>query len=183
VCDSSTLDAPPRVMSHPVLPSGGAGQCPVDHTKFARPSAAAAAGSSSTPALAGPSVVGDVFPDATPQPNQKAKLSTAPVASQIPKGGADQSPDATWIFPSPQRFFNAMTKKGWNPQEPDMQWVVSIHNTVNEQTWRKVLEYEKLHESSCATPKLVRFKGRPSDLSPKARMLGWIGSVRAQRAE
>ena len=56
--------------------------------------------------------------------------------------------------------------------------VVSIHNTVNEQSWRKVLEYESMHASSCPQgPKLVRFRGRPADLSPKARMLSWIGSA------
>lgn len=161
VCDSSALAAP-------VFPQSSAGQCPVDHSKFS-------GGAASGPA------VGDVFPDSKPQPNQRAALSSAPVASSIPRGGADQAADSKWIYPSPQRFFNAMTKKGWNPQEPDMAWVVSIHNTVNEQTWQKVLEYEKFH--GCETPKLVRFKGRPSDLSPKARILSWMGSAATETDE
>ena len=70
-----------------------------------------------------------------------------------------------------------MAKKGWDPHEPDMAWVVSIHNTVNEQTWREVMAYERLHASSCPTPKLARFRGRPADLSPKARVRGWFGAV------
>lgn len=181
VCDSTALDTPPRPATHPILPPSSAGQCPVDHTKFARPAASSSSSSSAGPALAGPAIVGDHFPDATPQPNQRGKLSTAAVASTIPKGGADQPADATWVFPSPQRFFNAMAKKGWNPKEPDMQWVVSIHNTVNEATWRKVLEFEQMHADECAQPKLVRFKGRPSDLSPKARILGWMGSDQERR--
>ena len=43
-------------------------------------------------------------------------------------------------------FFNAMRRKGWKPEERDMSLVVSIHNTVNEQTWQHVLEWEKLHK-------------------------------------
>jgi cytochrome c heme-lyase len=128
-------------------------------------------------------VVGDVFPDATRGPTQRLPLSTTPVASTIPRGGAAPpgqaplSPDATWIFPSPQRFYNAMAKKGWDPHEPDMAWVVGIHNTVNERTWAEVLKFESLHSSSCPNPKLVSFRGRPGDLSPKARIRGWFGAV------
>jgi hypothetical protein len=43
--------------------------------------------------------------------------------------------DETWTFPSQQRFYNAMKKKGWNPREEDLPYIVSIHNTINEQCW------------------------------------------------
>ena len=39
-------------------------------------------------------------------------------------------------------FFNAMKRKSWNPSEKDMGVVVPIHNAVNEQSWRKILEWE-----------------------------------------
>jgi cytochrome c heme-lyase len=69
-----------------------------------------------------------------------------------------------------------MHRKGWQPREVDMPWVVSIHNTVNEQCWRKVMEYEKFHPK-CLNPKLLKFRGRPNDLSPKARLSSYFGYV------
>lgn len=68
-------------------------------------------------------------------------LSTIAVASNIPKAGTQE----TWHFPSPQRFYNAMKKKGWNPNAADVPSVVSIHNTINERCWQHIMEYEKLH--------------------------------------
>jgi len=73
-------------------------------------------------------------------------------------------------------FFNAMKKKQWNPEERDMQTVVPIHNVVNEKCWAKVLEWESLSDSSeCGGPKLVKFKGRPTDYTIKARMRQILG--------
>jgi cytochrome c heme-lyase len=157
----------------------------VDHSQYSKAGSAAAAHAAAVAhsGSGGIGVVGDVFPDATRGPTQRLPLSTTPVASTIPRGGAAPpgqaplSPDATWIFPSPQRFYNAMAKKGWDPHEPDMAWVVGIHNTVNERTWAEVLKFESLHSSSCPNPKLVSFRGRPGDLSPKARIRGWFGAV------
>ena len=40
-------------------------------------------------------------------------------------------------------FYNAMRRKGWDPDERDMAAVVSIHNTVNERAWAQVLVWEK----------------------------------------
>jgi hypothetical protein len=53
-----------------------------------------------------------------------------------------------------------------------MDSVVKIHNNMNEATWLQVLEWEKLHEveGPGKEPKLLRFLGRPDELSPKARM-------------
>ena len=124
-------------------------------------------------------IVGDVFPDSTPSPSQRLPLSTVPVASSIPRSGVDPTtslPHSTWVFPSPQRFYNAMAKKGWEPKERDMTAVVSIHNTVNEETWRRVRRWEEvLHGTECRDVKLARFKGRPNDASVKARVRGWMG--------
>jgi cytochrome c heme-lyase len=117
---------------------------------------------------------------------QKTELSTQAVSSAIPRAAADAAAAATtaaaaeetWTFPSPQRFYNAMARKGWAPQEKDMSHVVSVHNTVNEMTWRMVMEYEALHSGDCAAPKLRSFRGRPKDFSPKARLRNiFLGSV------
>ncbi len=83
--------------------------------------------------------------------------------------------------------------------EVDMNTVVSIHNNMNENTWKQILAWENLHNNSTAAateavvqpapagaatssasvtstvvtgtePKLLRFIGKPNDLSPKARI-------------
>jgi len=123
-------------------------------------------------ALQSLSRVGDIFPDARPAPGQQLPLASEAVRSNIPKSGEGES---EWVYPSPQRFFNAMQKKGWQPREQDMNTVVAIHNAVNERCWQEVLQYEKFHR--CPNPKLARFQGLPADVSPKAWLLHWTGSM------
>ena len=53
--------------------------------------------------------------------------------------------------------------------------VVAIHNAVNEETWRQILKWEELHKDTCPVPKLIRFLGRPNELSLKARLRHWSG--------
>ena len=121
--------------------------------------------------------VGDVFPDSKPSPNQRLALSTLPIASSIPRSGTDPATAAAhtvWTFPSPQRFYNAMLKKGWSPNEHDMPAVVSIHNTVNEHTWARVSAMERSLHPNCRDVRLARFRGRPNDLSVKARVAGVV---------
>ncbi|CAN0597567.1 unnamed protein product, partial [Ectocarpus sp. 12 AP-2014] len=81
-------------------------------------------------------------PNQQPAPGQEKPLSTARVPSTIPKGGEE----TTWTYPSPQMFWNALSRKGKaeNTEEGDMDIVVSIHNNMNELTWKKILEWEKL---------------------------------------
>jgi cytochrome c heme-lyase len=61
--------------------------------------------------------------------------------------------------------------------EEDMESVVKIHNNMNEATWNQILEWEKLHpdDSPGKDPKLLRFLGKPDDLSPKARLKALFG--------
>lgn len=109
-----------------------------------------------------------------PTLDQKKPLSTKRVQSSIPKSGTN----STWTYPSPQIFFNALKRKDKadDVTEDDMSAVVAVHNSMNEQTWRKLLVWEKsLHPDTVDTLKLVRFKGRPHDLSPKARLLSLLG--------
>ena len=56
--------------------------------------------------------------------------------------------------------------------------VVTVHNAMNERTWRAVLEWEQLHRAACPPgATLTRFTGRPTDLSPKARLRMLLGSA------
>ena len=52
--------------------------------------------------------------------------------------------------------------------------VVAIHNSVNERAWREVMAWEALHAGECSNPRLKKFQGRPSDYSPKARLLNTL---------
>eukprot|EP00937_MAST-01D_sp_MAST-1D-sp2_P002468 g2468.t1 len=64
-----------------------------------------------------------------------------------------------------------MRRKGWGPKEADIPAVVAIHNSVNERAWREVMAWETaLHPDTVSPLRLVRFEGRPKDLSPKARL-------------
>ncbi|RUS17605.1 cytochrome c/c1 heme-lyase [Jimgerdemannia flammicorona] len=109
----------------------------------------------------------------SPSPGQRIPLSTGRVVSSIPKAG--DTTEQVWIYPSEQMFFNAMRRKNWDPQERDMSIIVPIHNAVNEQAWRKILQFEALHTTSCNRPKLLKFQGRPKDITPKARIYSWLG--------
>ncbi|KAL8272421.1 hypothetical protein Esti_003711 [Eimeria stiedai] len=53
--------------------------------------------------------------------------------------------------------------------------VVAIHNAVNEEAWRQIEQWEELHKDACKSPKLIRFVGRPHELSLKAQLRHFIG--------
>eukprot|EP00586_Coscinodiscus_wailesii_P019906 CAMPEP_0172515842 /NCGR_PEP_ID=MMETSP1066-20121228/271225_1 /TAXON_ID=671091 /ORGANISM="Coscinodiscus wailesii, Strain CCMP2513" /LENGTH=253 /DNA_ID=CAMNT_0013297055 /DNA_START=141 /DNA_END=898 /DNA_ORIENTATION=+ len=116
-----------------------------------------------------------------PHPSQKLPLSTHRVTSSIPRDSPATSNDETsaavpthqpttssnWVYPSEQQFYNAIRRKGYTADESEISTIVRIHNSVNERTWREVRKWEsELH--GCDEPRLVRFVGRPNDLSPKA---------------
>ncbi len=52
---------------------------------------------------------------------------------------------ANWQYPSEQMFYNALRRKGFEVAETDMRSVIAIHNTVNEESWRRVMEWESVH--------------------------------------
>ena len=107
-----------------------------------------------------------------PSAGQRKPLSTSRESSSIPKGGTA----FTWQYPSPQMFFNALARKGKadGVDEDDMENVVFFHNGMNEVTWNHVRRWELLHASECNAPKLARFRGRPHELSPLARLRSWF---------
>ena len=65
-------------------------------------------------------------PNQQPAPGQRLPLSKERVSSTIP----GQAESGTWQYPSPQMFYNAMRRKGYEPKEEDMRTVVAIHNSV-----------------------------------------------------
>jgi cytochrome c heme-lyase len=69
-----------------------------------------------------------------------------------------------------------MARKEHNPKAVDMKTVVPIHNAVNERAWSEVLKWEVGRGGeNCGGVKLVTFKGRPNDVSPKARLMTLLG--------
>lgn len=111
-------------------------------------------------------------PNQLPNSLQNELLSTDRERSTIPKGGT--SDDKTWTYPSAQMFYNALSRKGklndTNPQ--DVPHVVAVHNQMNEQTWHKILQWEAaIHGTDV---RLLKFEGRPHDLSPKATLKHYL---------
>ncbi|KAI0091737.1 cytochrome c/c1 heme-lyase [Irpex rosettiformis] len=115
--------------------------------------------------------------------NQMPTLSQAPAAHQsfaLPKIREESSiprDDAgRWEYPSPQQFYNALVRKGWETPEEHVETMVQIHNFLNEQAWQEIVKWEK-KENPQEDLQLTRFKGRPGELSPKARFwlfAGWL---------
>ncbi|KAI7844035.1 hypothetical protein COHA_002375 [Chlorella ohadii] len=119
-----------------------------------------------------------------PLPGQSKPLSTWRQPSNIPTGAAGealpqhQAPatgggEPVWVYPSEQMFYNAMKRKGWTPAEDDMAAVVAIHNAA----WREIQRWEEVKgvACQCGGPRLVKFRGRPQEFSPKARLLNLLG--------
>lgn len=100
-------------------------------------------------------------------------LPTSREVSSIPRTDGEN-----WVYPSQAQFFAAMARKQHNPRESDMKVVVPIHNAVNERAWMEVMAWETGRGGEqCGGVKLVSFKGRPGDMSLKARwrtLLGWV---------
>ena len=111
----------------------------------------------------------------------EATLSTSRERSTIPMSPRTERPrhqdarEEAWTYPSARMFYDAMARKGWKPDARDMEQVVKIHNAVNERAWAQVMAWERRHCESCPDPKLLKFRGRPRDFSPKARLLNFLG--------
>jgi cytochrome c heme-lyase len=108
-----------------------------------------------------------------PTPDQPIPLPTHRVVSGIAKGGTD----STWVYPSEQMFYNSLKRKGKGDDvtPEDVLKMVAIHNNMNEQTWHQVLFWERFHCTKCDDPRLLRFTGRPDELSPTARIYTLMG--------
>eukprot|EP00977_Amphora_coffeiformis_P015504 scaffold4528_cov162-Amphora_coffeaeformis.AAC.4 len=127
-----------------------------------------------------------------PAAQQSKNLSTERVQSSIPKvsertteravesrenknkqkGGAEEG--STWTYPSPQMFYNSLARKNklGDTKEDEIDSVVALHNNMNEKTWTRVQEWESV--TADGQPKLLKFTGRPTDLSPKAMFKHYV---------
>ena len=143
--------------------SSSADKCPVDHTQR----------SSWSSLLGGRSQDGHGAAELPDTPLPPADLPVERETSSIPR--LDGS---NWVYPSQAQFYAAMARKNHNPQETDMKVVVPIHNAVNERAWMEIMKWEAGQGGDrCGGVKLVSFKGRPNDLSPRARWYSLLGYV------
>lgn len=111
-------------------------------------------------------------------PGQKVVLSTERTISTIPRG--ETGDQGFWEYPSPQQMLNAMMRKGKGQgiDEEAVESMVDVHNFLNEGAWQQILEWEnKYTEVTRTEPRLMRFTGRPNDLSPRATMFLYLGKL------
>ena len=166
-------------------PPSNAGGCPVDHKSSSQhPSSSSSADkcpvdhqSSSSPwsrFLSSPSE-GNNHPPLHSHPNVSGNLSAERETSSIPRLEGDK-----WVYPSESQFFAAMARKNHDPQAKDMKVIVPMHNAVNERTWYEILKWEEGRGSeACGGLRLVSFKGKSQELSPRARFKSLLGSALA----
>ncbi|RJE27423.1 Cytochrome c heme lyase [Aspergillus sclerotialis] len=136
-------------------------------------------------------------------PNQTVDLPVDREPSSIPRGDTE----GNWEYPSPQQMYNAMLRKGYTDTPQDaVESMVAVHNFLNEGAWAEIVGWERVFakglkegwekcrrgeenialdaareemsgKSGDVNPRLLRFQGRPQELTPKARILqalGWI---------
>lgn len=143
-----------------------------------------------------------MFPDLSQKPaaDQTYNLPTSREESTIPRG----SGDGNWEYPSPQQMYNALLRKGYTDTDVTaVESMVSVHNFLNEGAWDEIVGWEQRFarglykgyqickrgeahvpeeldrhwDGKDTEPTLIRFQGRPKDMTPKATMLqvlGWI---------
>lgn len=153
------------------MPSEG-DKCPVDHSARGtwggivsspeQPQSCPGAASSSSSSSHLPNPHGAHVPPTLPNDRE---------TSSIPRKDGEN-----WVYPSQAQFFAAMARKQHNPRASDMKVVVPIHNAVNERAWKEVMDWEAgMGGDACGGVKLVSFKGRPGDMSLKARWRSLLG--------
>ena len=112
-----------------------------------------------------------------PSPSSPSSPSSSSAADGGPSSSTSavpshQPPDSVrWQYPSEQQFYNAMLRKGHRPPVESIPSVLRIHNAVNERSWHQVRRWEREIRGNYE-PRLVKFVGRPKDLSPRA----WFNS-------
>ncbi|CDO70758.1 hypothetical protein BN946_scf184798.g73 [Trametes cinnabarina] len=158
--------------------SSSADKCPVDHSSFASSSQSQdTCPVDHTQRSSWASILGRQSQDghgAAELPDTPAPPASLPLdreVSSIPRVDGGK-----WVYPSQAQFFAAMARKNHNPQERDMRVVVPIHNAVNERAWQEILKWEAGQGGDkCGGVKLVSFKGRPNDRTPRAWFYSLLG--------
>lgn len=111
--------------------------------------------------------------------SSNASPSACPVAHGTKKEGegvTGKSEEGQWEYPSPQQFYNALVRKGWETPEESVEMMVNIHNWLNEEAWSQVRKWEERHDGGDRSS-LASFQGRPQELSPKARYHLLMGKI------
>lgn len=160
---SSSATPPPGCPMHE--PSTPAASCPIDHSTLT-PSQKAAFDH------ARPGDVNQLNNIPTlaqqPSPGQKLDLPLERTISSIPRasssnaspsacpvahgtkkegeGVTGKSEEGQWEYPSPQQFYNALVRKGWETPEESVEMMVNIHNWLNEEAWSQVRKWEERHD-------------------------------------
>ncbi|KAG6850556.1 hypothetical protein H0H93_011755 [Arthromyces matolae] len=172
---ASACPVPHKTAACPVphdSPATKAAQCPVEHNTASKPAQCPVDHTALNPLNQMPSLAQERAP------NQQLDLPTERTESSIPRDGSNK-----WDYPSPQQFYNALVRKGWETPEEHVETMVEIHNFLNERAWLEVLKWEKREyeptndERRHDDIQLARFKGRPGEMSPKARFwtfAGWL---------
>ena len=156
--DHSTFVKHPQASSStpascPVDHPSSAAKCPVDHASSSK--------SASPPPAQCPVQHSETLdprnhlPVLTQErsPSQTTDLPTERTTSSIPRDGT-----GNWDYPSPQQFYNALVRKGWETPESEIETIVDIHNFLNEKAWEEVQKWEadvnkcvSVHSSRWAT--------------------------------
>ncbi|WFD27709.1 holocytochrome-c synthase [Malassezia nana] len=129
-----------------------------------------------TSAAPGDSPYGAASPHVSNDQGAGAKPSSCPVDHGDRSDGSGY-----WEYPSPQQFYNALVRKGWETPEESVDMMVLIHNFLNERAWQEIVEWEKLAGSDVSQLQLARFQGKPGTLTPKARFYGWMAWLMPDR--
>jgi cytochrome c heme-lyase len=99
--------------------------------------------------------------------NNKNNLPAHQIQISKLNENVNENENNKWVYPSEQQVFNAMKRKGWKGiEEESIPSFLQVHNSVNERSWKDVCKWEEQNKIE-----LVRFEGRPKDLSPKAWFL------------
>ena len=80
-------------------------------------------------------------------PGQKMYLPTDRTVSSIPRPKNNENDKSygcgeKWEYPSPQQFYNALVRKGWETPEESIEDMVAIHNFLNEEAWNEIIKWE-----------------------------------------
>ncbi|KAL8896971.1 MAG: hypothetical protein Q9207_007453 [Kuettlingeria erythrocarpa] len=189
---------PPRDIAEPPTPSGS---CPVRAPNEPISSSGSSTSKSSSLSKLNPLNYMPSNLSQSRDARQTIHLPTEREPSSIPRGDTD----ANWEYPSPQQMYNAMLRKGYDDTPEDaVESMVAVHNFLNEGAWAEIVDWERRfsrglgtgwqacrrgeegwHEGAdrladprdLAAPKLLRFQGRPNELTPKARILEFMGRM------
>lgn len=84
-----------------------------------------------------------------PRASSASSSDTPPPACPVAHGTAPATATAAkeeqWEYPSPQQFYNALVRKGWETPEESVEMMVNIHNWLNEEAWSQVRRWEERH--------------------------------------